>query len=96
MLSDDAKIVIEFLDECRNQLALKDPLHEKLEAMYSSLYQLEYLLRGDKDKMKVFLELETLVVETLNLTKDTYFEYGDNFAQVRESRFWKRMKQEAE
>lgn len=87
MLSDDAKLVIDFLEECRTQLTIKDELHSKTEEMYSTLYLLQDMLKGDEEKSKVFLKLETLIIETLNLTKDTYFEYGDNFAQVRETNF---------
>lgn len=87
MLSDDAKLVIDFLEECRTQLTIKDELHSKTEEMYSTLYLLQDMLKGDEEKSKVFIKLETLIIETLNLTKDTYFEYGDNFAQVRETNF---------
>lgn len=93
MLSEDAKLVIDFVEECRSQLTLKDELHYKLEDMYSTLYHLQDLLKDDKEKTKVFLKLETLIIETLNLTKDTYFEYGDNFAQVRENNFVKCIKE---
>ncbi|MFR4478214.1 MAG: hypothetical protein ACLUBL_03610 [Fusobacterium sp.] len=93
MLSEDAKLVIDFMEECRSQLNIKDELHYKLEDMYSTLYHLQDLLKDDKEKTEVFLKLETLVIETLNLTKDTYFEYGDNFAQVRESKFFKCIKE---
>lgn len=87
MLSDDAKLVIDFLEECRTQLTIKDELHSKTEEMYSTLYLLQDMLKGDEEKSNVFIKLETLIIETLNLTKDTYFEYGDNFAQVRETNF---------
>lgn len=93
MLSEDAKLVIDFVEECRSQLTIKDELHYKLEDMYSTLYHLQDLLKDDEEKTKVFLKLETLIIETLNLTKDTYFEYGDNFAQVRETNFVKCIKE---
>ena len=93
MLSEDAKLVIDFVEECRSQGAIKDELYTKVEEMYSALYQLEDLIKGNKEQTEVFLKLETLLIEVLNLTKDTYFEYGDNFAQVRESKFFKCIKE---
>lgn len=93
MLSEDAKLVIDFVEECRSQGAIKDELYTKVEEMYSALYQLEDLIKGNKEQTEVFLKLETLLIEVLNLTKDTYFEYGDNFAQVRESKFFNNLKE---
>lgn len=93
MLSEDAKLVIDFVEECRSQGTIKDELYTKVEEMYSALYQLEDLIKGNKEQTEVFLKLETLLIEVLNLTKDTYFEYGDNFAQVRESKFFKCIKE---
>ncbi|WP_294655540.1 hypothetical protein [uncultured Fusobacterium sp.] len=93
MLSEDAKLVIDFMEECRSQGTIKDELYTKVEEMYSALYQLEDLIKGNKEQTEVFLKLETLLIEVLNLTKDTYFEYGDNFAQVRESKFFKCIKE---
>ena len=43
MLSEDAKLVIDFVEECRSQGAIKDELYTKVEEMYSALYQLEDL-----------------------------------------------------
>lgn len=93
MLSEDAKLVIDFVEECRSQGTIKDELYTKVEEMYSALYQLEDLIKGNKEQTEVFLKLETLLIEVLNLTKDTYFEYGDNFAQVRESKFFNNLKE---
>lgn len=93
MLSEDAKLVIDFVEECRSQGAIKDELYTKVEEMYSALYQLEDLIKGNKEQTEVFLKLETLLIEALNLTKDTYFEYGDNFAQVRESKIFNNLKE---
>lgn len=93
MLSEDAKLVIDFVEDCRSQGTIKDELYTKVEEMYSALYQLEDLIKGNKEQTEVFLKLETLLIEVLNLTKDTYFEYGDNFAQVRESKFFKCIKE---
>lgn len=95
MLNDDAKMVINFLEECRTQLTIKDELHSKTEEMYSTLYLLQDMIKGDEVKSKTFIKLESLINDVLTLTKDTYFEYGDNFAQVRENNFINNL-QEAE
>ena len=48
MLSEDAKLVIDFVEECRSQGTIKDELYTKVEEMYSALYQLEDLIKGNK------------------------------------------------
>ena len=58
MLSEDAKLVIDFVEECRSQLNIKDKLHYKLEDMYSTLYHLQDLLKDDKEKTEVFLKFK--------------------------------------
>lgn len=93
MLSDDAKMVMEFLEECRNQLALKDDFHFKKEEMYKTLWKVEEFLSKFSEGKELYLELEDVVTATVELAKDTYFEYGDNFAQVRSNRFWRKAKE---
>lgn len=88
MLTDDAKLVLNFIEECRTQGNIKDELFYKLEEMYSALYQIQDFLIKDKEKMRTFIKLEDAIVMALDLTKDIYFEYGDNFAQVREKDFF--------
>lgn len=94
MLDDDAKMVIEFIDGCRGNLMIKDDLHIKMEFMYSVLHKVEIAIKTLPNGEKLYLELEDAVIDTINLAKDTYFEYGDNFAQVRESRFFRKVNEE--
>ena len=94
MLNDDAKMVIEFIDGCRGTLMIKDDLHIKMEFMYSALHKVETAIKMLPNGEELYLELEDAVIDTINLAKDTYFEYGDNFAQVRESRFFRKVNEE--
>ncbi|MEG9320437.1 hypothetical protein [Fusobacterium varium] len=94
MLSDDAKLVMDFIEECRNQLALKDDFHFKNEEMHKVLWKVREFLGRFTDGDELYLELEDIVISTVNLAKDTYFEYGDNFAQVRSNRFFRRVNEE--
>ena len=52
MLSENAKLVIGFIEECRNQLMMKDELHEKQEEMYKALYEIEDILKEMKKAEK--------------------------------------------
>lgn len=94
MLNDDAKMVIEFIDGCRRTLMIKDDLHIKMKFMYSVLHKVETAIKTLPNGEELYLELEDAVIDTINLAKDTYFEYGDNFAQVRESRFFRKVNEE--
>lgn len=73
MLTDDAKLVLNFIEECRTQRNIKDELFYKLEEMYSALYQIQDFLIKDKEKMRTFIKLEDAIVMALDLTKDIYF-----------------------
>ena len=94
MLNDDAKMVIEFIDMCRGNLMIKDDLHIKMESLYKLLHKLEDTFETLPEGKNLYLELEDTVIETINLAKDIYFEYGDNFGQVRSDRFFKRVNEE--
>lgn len=94
MLSDDAKLVVDFLEECRNTLSLQDDFHFKQEEMSRTLQKVGELLSQTPKGRELFIELEDIVMTTLDLAKDTYFEYGDNFAQVRSNNFFKSVNKE--
>lgn len=93
MLSENAKLVIDFIEECRCQLMMKDELHEKQEEMYKALYEIEDILKENEKGRKVFIELESLIARTLDLTKDVYFEYGENFNGACDNQMLKRYKE---
>ncbi len=72
MLSDEAKIVLDFIEECRSQLMMKDEYHEVSEKMYSKLYEIEGFLKTTDEGKKLFTEFEDLVYQTINKAKETY------------------------
>lgn len=93
MLSENAKLVIGFIEECRNQLMMKDELHEKQEKMYEALYEIEDILKENEKGKKVFVELESLLSETLSLTKEAYFEYGENYSEACDNQVYRKYKE---
>lgn len=93
MLSENAKLVIDFIEECRCQLMMKDELHEKQEEMYKALYEIEDILKENEKGRKIFVELESLIVRTLDLTKDVYFEYGENYSGACDNQVFKKYKE---
>lgn len=92
MLSEDSRGVIEFIDECRAQGMIKDELYLKQEEMWKALSDLEQIMKKSDKGIKLFLELETLICETLNLTKNTYFEYGENYESTQMNKFISKVK----
>ena len=95
MLSSQAKIVLDFIEECRSQLMMKDEYHEVSEKMYSKLYEIEGFLKTTDEGKKLFTEFEDLVYQTINKAKETYFEYGENYSFVSENKFMKKLNEEA-
>ena len=95
MLSENAKLVIDFIEECRCQLMMKDDYHNTVENMYTKLYQVQDLLKTTEEGKKLFDELEELIMDTITLAKETYFEYGENFNGINENRFFKFKHKEA-
>lgn len=93
MLTENAKLVIEFVEECRSQLMVKDELHETQEEMYKTLYKIEDILKENEKGRKVFVELESLIIRTLDLTKDVYFEYGENYSEACDNQMLKKYKE---
>lgn len=93
MLSENAKLVIGFIEECRNQLMMKDELHEKQEKMYEALYEIEDLLKENEKGKKVFINLESLLSDTLSLTREVYFEYGENYSGACDNQAYKKYKE---
>ncbi|WP_317368896.1 hypothetical protein [uncultured Tyzzerella sp.] len=93
MLTENAKLVIEFVEECRSQLMVKDELHETQEEMYKTLYRAEEILKQSEEGKKLFTSLESLVARTLDLTKDVYFEYGENYSGACDNQMLKRYKE---
>lgn len=93
MLSENAKLVIDFIEECRHRLMMKDELHEKQEEMYTTLYKAEEILKKSEEGKKIFFELESLISRTLDLTKDVYFEYGENYSGACDNQVLKRYKE---
>lgn len=93
MLSENAKLVIGFIEECRNQLMMKDELHEKQEKLYDTLYKIEDILKENEKGKKIFVELESLLSETLSLTKEAYFEYGENYSEACDNQMFKKYKE---
>lgn len=85
MLSKNEKVVIGFIRECRNQLMNKDELHMKREAMHSKLAEFENLVKNSPALNEIFVELEGLVIDTLYLTEETFFEYGSCHSMVVEN-----------
>nr|DAS68103.1 MAG TPA: hypothetical protein [Caudoviricetes sp.] len=85
MLSKEEKVVVSFIRECRNQLMNKDELHIKRETMYSKLAEFESLVKNNTALNKIFLDLEDLVIDTLYLTEETFFEYGSCHSTVIEN-----------
>lgn len=94
MLSEKSKEVIDFIEECRAQKMINDDLFQCSEKMYESLYEVEKLLTNI-GKRELFLTLEELIFETITLTKDTYFEYGENFESVQMNSVINKVKKEA-
>lgn len=92
MLSEDAKLVVEFVEECRIQGTIKDELYNKLEDMYSVFYHLEDLAKESKEK-EMFSQLGSLIFDVLKITKETYFSYGENYAQVQADKLLKKLKE---
>lgn len=93
MLTENAKLVIEFVEECRSQLMVKDELHETQEEMYKTLYRAEEILKQSEEGKQLFLSLESLVARTLDLTKDVYFEYGENYSETSRNQMLKKYKE---
>lgn len=93
MLSENAKLVISFIEECRCQLMTKDELHETQEEMYEALYEIEDLLKGNEKGIKIFVKLENLLSDTLSLTKEVYFEYGENYSNACDNQIFKKYKE---
>ncbi len=93
MLTENAKLVIEFVEECRSQLMVKDELHETQEEMYKTLYRTEEILKQSEEGKQLFLSLESLVARTLDLTKDVYFEYGENYSESSRNQMLKKYKE---
>lgn len=93
MLTENAKLVIEFVEECRSQLMVKDELHETQEEMYKTLYRAEEILKQSEEGKQLFLSLESLVARTLDLTKDVYFEYGENYSESSRNQMLKKYKE---
>ena len=73
MLSENAKLVIDFIEECRCQLMMKDELHEKQEEMYKALYEIEDILKENEKGRKIFVELESLIARTLDFDERCIF-----------------------
>ena len=79
MLSDEAKIVLDFIEECRSQLMMKDEYHEVSEKMYSKLYEIEGFLKTTDEGKNFLQNLKTLYIKqstrlkklTLNMEKTT-------------------------
>ena len=79
MLSDEAKIVLDFIEECRSQLMMKDEYHEVSEKMYSKLYEIEGFLKTTDEGKNFLQNLKTLCIRqstrlkkpTLNMEKTT-------------------------
>lgn len=95
MLSKNLKVVIDFIEECRGQKMMQDELFLKSEEMWAAIFQPEKVMRRTTEDRKLFLKLETLIAETINLTKETYFEYGENFEATQMSRIIEKVKEEA-
>ena len=93
MLTENAKLVIEFVEECRSQLMVKDELHETQEEMYKTLDRTEEILKQSEEGKQLFLSLESLVARTLDLTKDVYFEYGENYSESSRNQMLKKYKE---
>ncbi|MBR8701660.1 hypothetical protein IX317_001666 [Fusobacterium sp. DD29] len=94
MLSEDAGLILDFIEECRTQLMTKDDYHEATEKMYKKLYEIQDVLKGTKEGEKLFNDLEQLIYETISLAKTTYFEYGENYSAVAQERFMKSIDKE--
>ena len=94
MLSVKAKIVLDFIEECRSRLMIKDEYHEVSEKMYSKLYEIEGFLKTTDEGKKLFTEFEDLVHQTINKAKKTYFEYGENYSTVSENNFMEKLNEE--
>ena len=79
MLSSQAKIVLDFIEECRSQLMMKDEYHEVSEKMYSKLYEIEGFLKTTDEGKNFLQNLKTLYIKqstrlkklTLNMEKTT-------------------------
>lgn len=88
MLSKEEKQVIAFIGECRNHLMNKDELHQTKEKMYSKMHELEEAIRNDKrfESLKgIYIKLEGLIYDTIQLTEEKFFEYGSCHSVVIEN-----------
>lgn len=95
MLSEQSRGVIEFIDECRAQGMIKDELYLKQEEMWRAISDLEEVMRRSPEDRELYCKLETLIAETINLTKDIYFEYGENFESTQMNKLIAKVNKEA-
>lgn len=95
MLSEQSRGVIEFIDECRAQGMIKDELYLKEEEMWRTLSDLEAVMKRSPEDRELYCKLETLIAETINLTKDIYFEYGENFESTQMNKLIAKVNKEA-
>ncbi len=95
MLTENQEIIIEFMEECRNQSMIKDELFITQERLYDTLYQLEDMLKQFPTAQNTYIQLESLISDTLSLTRKTYFEYGNNCSEVEDRALFRKYNKEA-
>ncbi|EHO79727.1 hypothetical protein [Fusobacterium ulcerans] len=88
MTEEDKELIMTFLENCYSSKVINDQLSMQEERMYSALWKLEETLTGSQREL--YLELDSLLSEVLDLTKWKYFEYGENAGEIHEGAFvWK-------
>lgn len=88
MLSQEEKIAVKFVESCRNHLMMKDDLMEVENKMFSLLEEVSKKLKLIENGEPLQTEFEKALYDTLNLTKEIYFEFGNHYGGVFESRYY--------
>lgn len=91
MITDDEKMILEFLYECRSHRMIQDELFKKEEAMFSLLHKVENIMSSSKENKKLYTELESSILDVLDIAKETYFEYGSHCEAVSEKNFFSKI-----
>ena len=82
MITEKERLVINFIKECRDETMIKDELFEKSEKLYETMFNLEKEIENSPRAKALYVEIENLIYETLRLTEDKYFQYGQNFMKA--------------
>ncbi|SRR3712207_4877715 len=85
MLSQEEKLAMNFIESCRNHLMMKDELLEVETKMFNLLEEVNSKLKLLDECKPLQSEFEKALYDTLKLTKEVYFEYGNHYGGTFES-----------